>query len=102
MRTSRRTLVLAIPLLTLCALLVFARAGAADAQVVHGAGFEATVAGWTSWYGSYQLAGVGQTWCIDHGLQARQIQGPRRRSWCDIGRDDAGECGGGAHDSRDS
>ena len=48
----------------------FARLRDADAQVVHGTGFEATVAGWTSWYGSYQLAGVGQTWCIDHGLQA--------------------------------
>lgn len=42
----------------------------ADAQVVHGLGFEATVAGWTSWYGSYELAGVGSVWCIDHGLHA--------------------------------
>ena len=61
---------LAFPLLTLCALLVFARPGNANAEVVHGTGYEATVAGWTSWYGSYQLTGVGQTWCIDHGLQA--------------------------------
>jgi hypothetical protein len=70
MRPHRRTLALAVPLLTLCALLVFARSGDAHAEVVHGTGYEATVAGWTSWYGSYQLFGVGQTWCIDHGLQA--------------------------------
>ena len=70
MRPHRRTLALAVPLLLLCALVVLARSGEAHAEVVHGTGFEATVAGWTSWYGSYQLSGVGQTWCIDHGLQA--------------------------------
>lgn len=45
-------------------------AATAPAVVVHGVGFEATVLGWTSWYGSYSLAGVGQVWCIDHGLHA--------------------------------
>jgi hypothetical protein len=43
------------------------RAGAA---VVHGSGFNATVLGWTSWYGSYELPAVGTGWCIDHGLHA--------------------------------
>ncbi len=42
----------------------------ARAEVVHGTGYEATVLGWTSWYGSYSLAQVGQVWCIDHGLRA--------------------------------
>jgi hypothetical protein len=40
------------------------------AAVVHGAGFEATVLGWTSWYGSYDLGPLGAGWCIDHGLLA--------------------------------
>lgn len=70
MRPHPRTVATAFALLSLCAVLMFASAGEAEAQVVHGTGFEATVAGWTSWYGSYQLAGVGQTWCIDHGLHA--------------------------------
>ncbi len=42
----------------------------ARAEVVHGTGYEATVLGWTSWYGSYSLAQVGEVWCIDHGLRA--------------------------------
>ncbi|MFN8041412.1 MAG: hypothetical protein U0Q07_19500 [Acidimicrobiales bacterium] len=42
----------------------------AGAEVRHGAGFEATVLGWTSWYGSYQLGDLGAGWCIDHGLRA--------------------------------
>jgi hypothetical protein len=42
----------------------------ARAEVVHQQGYEATVLGWTSWYGSYSLAGLGQAWCIDHGLRA--------------------------------
>ena len=44
--------------------------GVAVAEVRHGAGFEATVLGWTSWYGSYQLGDLGAGWCIDHGLRA--------------------------------
>jgi len=40
------------------------------AQVVHREGFSATVLGWTSWYGSYDLGSVGTGWCIDHGLRA--------------------------------
>lgn len=70
MRYRHRTVVLAAAMLTCCSFALFTYAGSADAEVVHGTGFEATVAGWTSWYGSYQLAGIGQTWCIDHGLHA--------------------------------
>jgi hypothetical protein len=40
------------------------------ADVVHGQGFEATVLGWTSWYGNYGLGDLGWGWCIDHGLLA--------------------------------
>jgi hypothetical protein len=40
------------------------------AEVVHAQGFEATVLGWTSWYGSYDMGTLGVGWCIDHGLQA--------------------------------
>ncbi len=49
-----------------------ASAGArpALATVVHRTGFEATVLGWTSWYGSYDLGAIGPGWCIDHGSAA--------------------------------
>ena len=40
------------------------------AAVVHGRGFEATVLGWTSWYGNYGLGDLGWGWCIDHGRLA--------------------------------
>jgi hypothetical protein len=40
------------------------------ATVVHHQGFEATVLGWTSWYGDYGLGSIGDGWCIDHGLSA--------------------------------
>lgn len=70
MRSHHRTVAPAAALLALCAIFLFTHAEAADADVLHGTGFDATVAGWTSWYGSYQLNGIGQTWCIDHGLQA--------------------------------
>src|SRR3954454_18699721 len=33
-------------------------------------GFRATVLGWSSWYGSYDLGAAGTGWCIDHGLAA--------------------------------
>lgn len=44
--------------------------GTAGAEVRHGVGFAATVAGWRSWYGSYLIEGVGESWCVDHGLVA--------------------------------
>lgn len=42
----------------------------ADAVVVPAQGFQATVLGWSSWYGSYDLTGIGHAWCIDHGSHA--------------------------------
>ena len=33
-------------------------------------GYRATVDGFTSWYGSYGMAGLGTAWCIDHGIRA--------------------------------
>ncbi|GAC1375874.1 MAG: hypothetical protein NVSMB4_04320 [Acidimicrobiales bacterium] len=42
----------------------------AGATVDHRLGYEATVEGWTSWYGSYGIDGLGATWCIDHGIPA--------------------------------
>ena len=42
----------------------------AEARVTPRVGFHATVAGWTSWYGSYDLGALGPAWCIDHGLRA--------------------------------
>jgi len=33
-------------------------------------GYRATVDGFTSWYGSYGMAGLGTAWCIDHGIHA--------------------------------
>src|SRR5581483_895266 len=42
--------------------------GRAGAAVVHDVGFEATVGGWMSWYGSYRLGSLGVVWCVDHGL----------------------------------
>lgn len=42
----------------------------AEAAVQPGHGFNGTVLGWTSWYGTYQLAGIGTVWCIDHGSHA--------------------------------
>ncbi|MEO7555667.1 MAG: Ig-like domain-containing protein [Acidimicrobiales bacterium] len=45
----------------------------AGATVQQGSGFAATVLGWTSWYGSYALDGIGVGYCIDHGLQAPDV-----------------------------
>ncbi|HEX8582115.1 MAG TPA: SpaA isopeptide-forming pilin-related protein, partial [Acidimicrobiales bacterium] len=42
----------------------------ASAEVVHGLGWSATVAGWSSWYGSYGMGDLGTAWCIDHGSAA--------------------------------
>lgn len=40
------------------------------AEVVHGAGFRATVDGWDSWYGNYSMGSIGLAWCVDHGAAA--------------------------------
>jgi hypothetical protein len=42
----------------------------AGAVVMHELGFEATVNGWTSWYGAYGLGALGWGWCVDHGAHA--------------------------------
>src|SRR6478752_4281959 len=43
---------------------------AAEATVTPARGFRATVLGWSSWYGSYDMGPTGSAWCIDHGLRA--------------------------------
>lgn len=42
----------------------------ATAAVVHGRGYEATVFGFSSWYGSYVVGAIGPAWCVDHGIRA--------------------------------
>jgi hypothetical protein len=58
-------------LIALAALLAStATTPAAVAQVAPRVGYHATVLGWSSWYGSYDLGPAGTGWCIDHGLRA--------------------------------
>ena len=45
----------------------FPRAGA---EVVRGGGFSASVDGYRGWFGSYDMAGIGTVWCVDHGTPA--------------------------------
>ena len=42
----------------------------AAAAVGHRSGYRATVDGFTSWYGSYDMGAIGPAWCIDHGIRA--------------------------------
>ncbi len=42
----------------------------AGAEVVRAGGFAATVTGHRGWFGSYDLAGLGPAWCVDHGIAA--------------------------------
>lgn len=51
-----------------CSMLVVP--GPASAAVVHRSGFDGTVLGHRGWFGSYDLAGVGAAWCVDHGIAA--------------------------------
>ncbi len=44
--------------------------GPAEAAVTPALGYHATVLGWSSWYGSYDMGPLGSAWCIDHGLHA--------------------------------
>ena len=46
------------------------RARRATAAVLHGVGYNATVMGWTSWYGTYNMGAIGPAWCVDHGIAA--------------------------------
>ena len=45
----------------------------AEAVVQEGKGFSATVDGFRSWYGSYVLGDLGETWCVDHGIPAPDV-----------------------------
>ena len=42
----------------------------AGAEVVRGGGFSASADGYRGWFGSYQMAGIGAVWCVDHGIPA--------------------------------
>ncbi|MDQ3574599.1 MAG: SpaA isopeptide-forming pilin-related protein, partial [Actinomycetota bacterium] len=42
----------------------------AGAAVVRVGGFSGTVHGHRGWFGSYDLAGIGTVWCVDHGIAA--------------------------------
>ena len=67
----RHLLATACLALAVTALVVLGRlASPAEARVTPRVGFRATVLGWTSWYGSYDLGALGPAWCIDHGLTA--------------------------------
>lgn len=69
-RPARRPLALGLVALVVAAALQVARPVPAAAAVTHLHGFRATVAGFTSWYGSYGMADLGPAWCIDHGSRA--------------------------------
>jgi hypothetical protein len=57
-------------LLALAVALLVAGPRPAAAVVMPLDGYRATVLGFTSWYGSYAMAGLGTAWCIDHGIHA--------------------------------
>jgi Prealbumin-like fold domain len=42
----------------------------AVAEVVRLGGFRATVDGHEGWFGTYEVGGIGTTWCVDHGIVA--------------------------------
>jgi hypothetical protein len=51
-------------------LLVVLPVGSASAAVVDAVGLSGTVLGWSSWYGSYTVTGVGTGFCLDHAKLA--------------------------------
>ena len=74
-RLSRRIrpaiLVLTTGLVLCCAAVGLHRPPpSAGAAVTPRTGYRATVLGWSSWYGSYDMGMLGPAWCIDHGLHA--------------------------------
>lgn len=69
-RPARRPLVLGLGALAVAAALHVARPLPVAAAVAHLHGFRATVDGFTSWYGSYDMDTLGPAWCIDHGSRA--------------------------------
>lgn len=67
---TRRRVALGLGALAVAALLQLAQPQSAAAAVTHLHGFQATVDGFTSWYGSYGMGSLGTAWCIDHGIHA--------------------------------
>lgn len=61
---------LGLALLLAAGALQLAGPAPAAAAVTHLHGFRATVAGFTSWYGSYGMGPLGTAWCIDHGIRS--------------------------------
>jgi hypothetical protein len=66
----RRRAAAGATLLVLATALLVAGPRPATAVVTPLHGYRATVDGFTSWYGSYAMAGIGTAWCIDHGIHA--------------------------------
>lgn len=65
-----RTLLAGCTSLIAATVLLVTAPGPADAAVTHQYGYQATVLGFTSWYGSYGMGPLGLAWCIDHGIRA--------------------------------
>ncbi|MFL6205610.1 MAG: Ig-like domain-containing protein [Acidimicrobiales bacterium] len=66
----RRRAAVGVALLALAGAVLVAGPRPASAVVSPLHGYRATVDGFTSWYGSYDMAGLGTAWCIDHGIHA--------------------------------
>lgn len=69
-RSVRRSLLAGLAALLAAAGLLAVRPPTAAAVVTPLHGFRATVDGFTSWYGSYEMGPLGTSWCIDHGIRA--------------------------------
>ena len=69
-RPVRRLAVAGAALVAIALLLAVRSPTPATAAVTPLYGYRATVDGFTSWYGSYGMAGLGTGWCIDHGSRA--------------------------------
>ena len=70
LRRCRRALPAVALAVILSASLALAPGSGVGADVVHHQGFEGRVDGDPGWFGSFSLAGIGPTWCIDSGLVA--------------------------------
>ena len=69
-RPVRRQLITGLVMLLVAATLAVSRPSPATAAVTHLHGFRATVHGFSSWYGSYEMGPLGTAWCIDHGIRS--------------------------------
>jgi hypothetical protein len=65
-----RPLLAGLTSLIAATVLLAMRPAAVDAAVTHRYGYQATVLGFTSWYGSYEMGSLGTAWCIDHGIRS--------------------------------